>query len=91
MPQVKATLDRGHLDSRSFDTSNDIFSRTARPISIKLHMHHPDNRGTKVSSMVQVINGNDDLFYSNVTSKFCPCGNKIKVFFFFSPEIILNW
>ena len=30
-----ATLARGHLDCRSFDTSKDIFFKMAGPISIK--------------------------------------------------------
>ena len=41
-----ATFARDHLDCRSFDTSKDIFSKTAGPISIKVHMQLPDSRGT---------------------------------------------
>ena len=39
---------RGHLDCKSVNTSKDIFSKTAGPISIKFHMQLPDYGGTKV-------------------------------------------
>ena len=45
-----ATLTRSQLDCRSFDTSKDILSKTARHISIKFHTQLTDNGGTKVCS-----------------------------------------